>query len=84
MAEHKHQQQDLRAGHQHLANLRQEDLVLPAVVLHQNQAGVQHQLQQHQVALAEAGSEAYLHRVQRQLQASLVAVQHLEQQRPRP
>ena len=38
MAEYKHQQQDLQAGLQHLAQ-----------VLHQHQVGVQHQ--QHQAAL---------------------------------
>ena len=42
MAEHKHQQQDLRAGLQHLANRNQEDSAIPAALVHQ-----------HQVALAE-------------------------------
>jgi hypothetical protein len=53
MAEQQHQQQDLRAGHQHLAHLRQVASALPAVVL------VQHQ-HQPQVGLAEAGLEAHL------------------------
>jgi hypothetical protein len=47
MAEHKHQQQDLRPGQQHLAYLRQ-DLALPHLAATQ------------QVALAEAGLEAHL------------------------
>ena len=46
MADYKHQQQDLRAGQQHLAHLQQD-------------SARQHQPQ---VALAEAGSEAHLQR----------------------
>ena len=50
MAEYKHQEQDFRAGLQHLANL--------------NQASVPRQgasvLQRQQVTLAEAGLEAHL------------------------
>jgi hypothetical protein len=65
MAEHKHQQQDLRPGQQHLAYLRQ-DLALPHLAATQ------------QVALAEAGLEAHL---QRQHQAALIAIQDLEHQR---
>jgi hypothetical protein len=56
MAEYKHQQQDLRAGLQHLALRQQEASATPAALVHQ-----------HQVALAEAGLEAYLqqqHRAQ--------------------
>ena len=76
MAEYKHQQQDLRAGQQHLAYLQQEASVPPVVVLDQHRlAGTA------QVALAEAGLEAYL---QRQQQAALVAVQDLERQRLHP
>ena len=44
MAEYKHQEQDLRAAHQHLANRQQEALATPAVLILQHQA---------QVALAE-------------------------------
>jgi hypothetical protein len=44
MAEHKHQQQDLRAAHQHLANRNQDS------VHHQGASVLQHQPQ---VALAE-------------------------------
>ena len=44
MAEHKHQQQDFRAAHQHLANRQQEASATPAALVHQHQA---------QVALAE-------------------------------
>ena len=49
MAEHKHQQQDFRAGLQHLANRNQEASAIPVVLVHQ-----------HQVALAEAALEAHL------------------------
>ena len=75
MAEHKHQQQDLRAGQQHLA-YRQQDSA------HQ-QGALDPKLQhQHQRALAEAGLEAHL--AQRQHQEALVEVQALEHQRLNP
>ena len=38
MAEYKHQEQDFRAGHQHLANRQQEASATPAVLIHQHQA----------------------------------------------
>ena len=56
MADYKHQEQDLRAAHQHLANLNQEASAIPAVLVHQHQGLAN----QRQVALAEAGLEAYL------------------------
>jgi hypothetical protein len=68
MAEHKHQQQDLRAGLQHLAN-RQQDLVP-----HQGASVLQHQLQ---VEAHIQGSEQF----RQQHQAALIAVQDLERQR---
>ena len=68
MAEHKHQQQDLRAGLQHLANLKQD------LVPHLGDSVLQH----HQAALAEAALEAHL---QRQQQAALVAIRDLERLR---
>ena len=68
MAIQQRQQQDLRAGHQHLAHLQQEASAHQAVLIHQ-----------HQAALAEAGLEAHL-----QHQAALVAVQDLERQRLQP
>ena len=37
MAEYKHQEQDLRAAHQHLANRQQEVSATPAVLVHQHQ-----------------------------------------------
>ena len=37
MAEYKHQEQDLRAGLQHLANRNQEASATPAVLIHQHQ-----------------------------------------------
>ena len=58
MAEYKHQQQDFRAGQQHLANRNQEASATPAALVHQHQAALaaglvhQHQsqvLHQHQV-----------------------------------
>ena len=49
MAEHKYQQQDHRAGLQHLAHLQQDSAQPKAQVLHQ-----------HRVALAEAALEAHL------------------------
>jgi hypothetical protein len=59
MADYKQQEQDSRAGQQHLA-LRHQDLVP-----HQGVSVLQHQLgsaqRQHQVALAEVGLEAHLH-----------------------
>ena len=56
MAEHKPQQQDLRAGLQHLANLNQEASATPAGLVHQHQGLAN----QRQVVLAEAGLEAHL------------------------
>ena len=49
MAEYKHQEQDLRAGLQHLANLNQEASATPVALV-----------RQHRAALAEAGLEAHL------------------------
>ena len=40
MADYKHQEQDLRAAHQHLANLKQEASAIPAVLVHQHQAAL--------------------------------------------
>ena len=40
MADYKHQEQDLRAAHQHLANLNQEASAIPAVLVHQHQAAL--------------------------------------------
>ena len=40
MAEYKHQEQDLRAARQHLANLNQEASATPAVLVHQHQAAL--------------------------------------------
>jgi hypothetical protein len=62
MAGHKQQEQDLRAGLQHLAHLRQ-DLVqhLGASVLQHQQGSVNRR----QVALAEVGLEAHLQDLER-------------------
>jgi hypothetical protein len=56
MAEHKHQQQDLRAGLQHLANRQQEASATPVALVHQHQAALvaiqaleQQRLRPHQV-----------------------------------
>ena len=40
MAEHKHQQQDFRAGLQHLALRQQEASATPAVLIHQHQVAL--------------------------------------------
>ena len=40
MAEYKHQEQDLRAGLQHLANRNQEASATPAVLIHQHQVAL--------------------------------------------
>ena len=66
MAEYKHQEQDLRAGLQHLANRNQEASAIPAALVHQHQAALvavqdlEHQrlgqLTQHQV-----GEQPLLH-----------------------
>ena len=40
MAEYKHQQQDFRAGLQHLANRRQEDSAIPIALVHQHRAAL--------------------------------------------
>jgi hypothetical protein len=54
MADYKHQQQDLRAGLQHLANRNQEASATPVVIIHQHQAalvavqGLERQRLQHQ------------------------------------
>ena len=37
MADYKHQEQDLRAAHQHLANLKQEASATPVALVHQHQ-----------------------------------------------
>jgi hypothetical protein len=54
MAEHKHQQQDLRAGQQHLAHLQQDSVQPQAQVLHQHQVGAQPQLQQEALVAVQA------------------------------
>ena len=56
MADYKHQEQDFRAGLQHLANRNQEASAHPVVIIHQHQGLAN----QRQVALAEAGLEAHL------------------------
>jgi hypothetical protein len=48
MAEYKHQEQDLQAGLQHLANRKQEASATPVALVHQHQVALVHQ---HQVAL---------------------------------
>ena len=73
MAEYKHQEQDLRAGLQHLANRNQEASAHPVVIIHQ-QPGLANQ---RQVALAEAGLEAHL---QYQLRQHLAGEQPLSHQ----
>ena len=40
MADYKHQQQDLQAGLQHLANRNQEASATPAALVHQHQAAL--------------------------------------------
>ena len=40
MAEYKHQEQDLRAARQHLANRQQEASATPAVLIHQYQVAL--------------------------------------------
>ena len=40
MAEYKHQEQDFRAGLQHLANRNQEASATPAALVHQHQAAL--------------------------------------------
>ena len=40
MAEYKHQEQDLQAGLQHLANRKQEASATTAVLVHQHQAAL--------------------------------------------
>jgi hypothetical protein len=40
MAEYKHQEQDFRAGLQHLANLKQEASATPVVLIHQHQVAL--------------------------------------------
>ena len=70
MAEYKHQEQDLRAGLQHLAHRNQEASATPVQVLGQSP--------RHRAALAEAGLEAHLqHQVLHQHQAG---GQHQQQQ----
>ena len=57
MADYNHQQQDFRAGLQHLANRSQEASVTPAVLIHQRRQG---STNPHRIVLAEAGLEAHL------------------------
>ena len=66
MAEYKHQEQDLRAGLQHLAKRNQEASATPAGLIHQHQA---------------QGDLGLLRQAWLQHQAALVAVQDLERQR---
>ena len=40
MAEYKHQEQDLRAGQQHLANRNQEASATPVALVHQHRAAL--------------------------------------------
>jgi hypothetical protein len=63
MAEYKHQQQDLQACLQHLANRRQEEQYQRALVIVQ---GLERQRlsQTHQQAVLEAALEAHLQRQQ--------------------
>jgi hypothetical protein len=63
MAEHKHQQQDLRAGLQHLALRRQEEQYQQALVIVQDLER-QRLSQAHQQAVSEAALEAHLQRQQ--------------------
>ena len=63
MAGHKQQQQDSRAGLQHLANLQQEASVPPVALVHQRRC---HLPSEHNPWQAEAALEAHL---QRQRQA---------------
>ena len=56
MADYKHQEQDLRAGLQHLARRNQEASAHPAVIIHQHRDLAN----QRQITLAEAGLEAHL------------------------
>jgi Tat protein secretion system quality control protein TatD with DNase activity len=65
MAEYKHQEQDLRAGLQHLANRNQEASATPAVLIHQRQ-----------VALAEAGLEAHRQHQAQVMRQRQVGAQH--------
>ena len=71
MAEHKHQEQDFRAGLQHLANRNQEASAHPVVLVHQHP---------YQVALAEAALEAHLQHQARVLHQRQVGVQPQQQQ----
>ena len=72
MAEYKHQQQDLRAGLQHLANRNQEASATPVALVHQH-PGLANQ---RQVALAEAGLEAHLQHQQQVFPQRRVGGQH--------
>jgi hypothetical protein len=40
MADYKHQEQDLQAAHQHLANRKQEASATPVALVHQHQAAL--------------------------------------------
>jgi Ser/Thr protein kinase RdoA (MazF antagonist) len=40
MADYKHQEQDLRAAHQHLAHLKQEASATPVALVHHHQAAL--------------------------------------------
>ena len=73
MADYKPQEQDLRAGLQHLAN-RNQDLVprLGASVLQHQQGSAN----QRQVALAEAGLEAHLQHQAQVIHQHPAGVQH--------
>ena len=72
MADYKHQEQDFRAGLQHLANRNQEASAHPVVIIHQHQGSAN----QRQVALAEAGLEAHLQHQAQILRRNQVGAQH--------
>jgi hypothetical protein len=40
MADYKHQEQDLRAAHQHLAHRKQEASAIPVALVHQHRAAL--------------------------------------------
>jgi len=65
MAEHKHQQQDLRAGLQHLAHLQQGASVGPVDLIHQHQ---QQALVEIQALERQRLAQAMQHQVGGQLQ----------------
>jgi hypothetical protein len=76
MAEYKQQQQDHRAGLQHLAHLQQEDSAAPAVLIHQQQGSDHNRLVEALVAVQDLERQRLGQLTQDQVGGQLQFQQH--------